>query len=143
MLLPSIFNDNFMDSVLDDIFSVPIAFAAPSSRWMNTNIKDSGTDYQLEMELPGYEKKDIHAELKDGYLTISADRQETKDESDKNGRYVRRERYNGSCKRSFYVGETLQENDFHAFFDNGVLKLTFPKDTGRAKLEEKKYIAIE
>lgn len=143
MLLPGIFNDNFMDSVFDDMFSVPVAFTTPSSRWMSTNIKDSGEDYQLEMELPGFEKKDIHAELKNGYLTISADRQGTREENDKKGRYVRKERYSGSCKRSFYVGDTLREEDFHASFDNGVLKLSFPKETGSAKIEEKKYIAIE
>lgn len=143
MLLPSIFNDRFMDSMFDDMFSFPVTFTTPASRWMSTNVKEVGDNYQLEIELPGYDKKDIHAELKNGYLTVSAERQENKEENDEKGRYVRRERYSGSCKRSFYVGENLKEEDFRASFENGVLTLVFPKENGKAKIEEKKYIAIE
>lgn len=143
MLLPSIFNDNFIDNVFDDMFSFPTAFSSTSRRWMSTNLKELGEEYQLEIELPGYDKKDIRAELRNGYLTVSAGREETRDENDKKSRYVRRERYCGSCQRSFYVGESLKEEDFKASFENGVLKLVFPKENNKAKLEEKKYIAIE
>jgi HSP20 family protein len=143
MLLPSIFNDNFIDNVFDDMFSFPAFFSSPSRRWMSTNLEDLGDEYRLEIELPGYDKKDIHAELRNGYLTVSANRDETKEEKDKKGRYVRRERYCGSCRRSFYVGENLKEEDFKASFENGVLKLVFPKEKNRAKIEEQKYIPIE
>ena len=141
MLFPSIYDNNFADSFFDDFFSFPSAYR-PASRMMVTNVKDLGKDYMLEIELPGYDKNDVHAELKNGYLTISAERQEVKDEKDEKGKYIRRERYNGSCQRSFYVGDNRKEEDFEASFENGVLKLVFPKEDNTAKIEEKKYITI-
>ncbi len=142
MLLPSIFDNHFSDSFFDDIFSFPSEYRMPSSKMMVTNVKDLGKDYMLEIELPGFDKKDVQAELKNGYLTISAERQESKEENDEKGRYIRRERYSGSCRRSFYVGENLKEEDFEASFENGILKLVFPKEDKAAKIEEKKYIPI-
>lgn len=146
MLLPSIFKSNLFDDFFDgfdDIFRFPSIARVPASRWMSTNVKEVGDDYLLEIELPGYDKKDISASLNKGYITITATKEESKDDSDKNGKYIRRERYSGSCQRSFYVGDNLKEEDFKASFENGVLKITFPKDNEAAKLEEKKYIAIE
>lgn len=144
MLVPSIFNDNFVDSLFDDMFSFPFAGTRrQSNAWMSTDVQDLGNDYQLDIELPGYDKKDIHAELKNGYLTISASKETSNDEKDNDGKYVRRERYSGSCQRSFYVGGNLTETDIHASFENGVLKLVFPKEEQRQPVEEKKYIAIE
>lgn len=146
MLLPSIFKNNFVDdffSGFDDMFNFPSITRAPASLWMTTNIKDLGNEYDLEIELPGYDKKDISAILDKGYLTVSANKEETKDDSDKDSKYIRKERYRGSCKRSFYVGENLKEKDFQASFENGLLKITFPKDKEVAKLDEKKYISIK
>lgn len=146
MLLPSIFNNNSLDDFFDgfnDIFYFPSFARLPMSGWMNTNIKDLGDSYRLEIDLPGYNKKDITAQLDKGYLTISATKQESKDQKDKKGRYIRRERYSGSCKRSFYVGENLKEEDFKASFENGVLTLIFPKYKSVAKLDDKKYIPIK
>lgn len=146
MLLPSIFNRNFADNFFDDfddMFNFPSIGRFPMTGWMNTNIKDLGDEYQLEIELPGFDKKDISAHLDKGYLTVTANRQEAKDQKDRKGRYIRRERYSGSCKRSFYVGENLKEEDFKASFENGVLTILFPKDKTDAKLEYRKYIPIE
>ncbi|TAH68861.1 MAG: Hsp20/alpha crystallin family protein [Anaerolineaceae bacterium] len=147
MLLPSIFKNNFVDDFFngfDDMFSFPSITRVPTSRWMTTNVKDLGNEYLLEVELPGYDKKDITASLDKGYLTISANKEETKDEdSHKDGKYIRRERYSGSCKRSFYVGDNLKEKDFKASFENGILKIEFPKDNEVAKLDDKKYITIK
>ncbi len=143
MLLPSIFENNFVDSFFNDVFSLPFGFSRSTSKWMNTNVKDLGNEYQLEIELPGYEKKDVQAQLENGYLTITAEKNEVKDEKDEKGKYIHRERYSGSCKRSFYVGDYLKEEDFQASFENGILKLVFPKDKKEAKIEQKKYIAIE
>ncbi|NLP16699.1 MAG: Hsp20/alpha crystallin family protein [Clostridiales bacterium] len=146
MLLPSIFRNNFVDDFFDgfdDMFNFPSIARIPSSRWMTTNVRDLGDEYQLEIELPGYDKKDINATLDKGYLTISANREESKDETDKKGKYIRRERYSGSCKRSFYVGDNLDEKDFKASFDNGVLTIVFPKDKVVSTLEEKKQITIK
>jgi HSP20 family molecular chaperone IbpA len=141
MLLPSIFEKNFIDDFFNDAFSFPFSF--PKMNWMSTNVQDLGNEYLLEMELPGFEKKDIHAQLNNGYLTITAEREESREGNDKKGRYIHRERYSGSCKRSFYVGDYLKEEDFKASFDNGVLKLVFPKDKKNPKLEDKRYIPIE
>ena len=147
MLLPRIFENNFADSFFndkffDDMFSFPTNFIS-SSRLMNTDVQDLGEEYQLEIELPGYEKKDIRAELKNGYLTIYGDKQDSREEKRDNGRYVRRERYSGKCRRSFYVGDYLKEEDIRASFKNGILKIKFPKDKGTPQIEDKKYIPIE
>lgn len=146
MLLPSIFRSNFVDDFfdgLDDMFSFPSITRLPASRWMTTNVKDLENEYELEIELPGYDKKDISASLDKGYLTVSANKEETKDDSDKEGRYIRKERYSGSCRRSFYVGDNLKEKDFKASFENGVLRISFPKDKELTKADEKKYITIK
>ena len=131
--------------LFDDFFNDPF-FTAPVSQPMNTimrtDVKDDGSNYLLDIELPGFKKEDIRAELKDGYLTISASRQDNKDEKYKNGKVIRQERYSGSCKRSFYVGETLKQEDIHAHFENGILKLMFPKDAPKAVEEAPRYIEI-
>ena len=146
MLLPSIFNDNFVDGLFDDMFSFPSRMnmrQRQGSTLMNTDIQDLGQEYQLEMELPGFDKQDVKAQLHDGYLTVAAKKESSEESKDENGKYVRRERYSGSCQRSFYVGKNLKETDIQAAFDNGVLKLTFPKEEHREVIDETKYIAIQ
>ncbi len=116
--------------------------SAGSKYMMNTDVKEKENAYELDIELPGFKKEDVRAELKDGYLTISATQNTNRDEKDEKGSYIRRERYSGSCSRSFYVGEGVKQEDIHARFENGVLKLEVPK-ADKQKVEEKKYIAIE
>ena len=89
------------------------------------------------------EKEDVKAELKDGYLTVSAETNTKKDEKAEDGKYIRRERYSGSCSRSFYVGEDIQQEDVKAEFKHGILKLFVPKKEAKPAVEEKKHIAIE
>ena len=137
---------NYGFDVFDDFFNDPF-FTTPArgnnNTLMRTDIKDDGANYLLEMELPGFKKEDIKAELKDGYLTISATHEENKDEKDANGKLLRQERYSGSCKRSFYVGEALKQEDIRAGFENGILKLQFPKEAPKQIEETPKYIQIE
>ena len=104
-----------------------------------------GTDggYEVTMNLPGVKKEDVKAELKDGYLTISASSNNSRDEKDDNGRYIRRERYGGFCSRSFYVGDEVTEADIKAKFENGTLTMMIPKKEAKPAVENKKYIAIE
>lgn len=146
MLVPSIFNDNFVDNFFDDMFRFP-GLTSENNRTgssvMKTDIKDLGENYQLDIELPGFAKEDIHAELSKGYLTVTAQKTSENSEKDENGKYIRRERYSGSCRRSFHLGDNLKEEDIHASFENGMLKLVFPKEERRKAVEEKKYIAIE
>ena len=103
--------------------------------------KDNG--YLVDIELPGYAKEDIKAELKDGYLTITASRNDNKEEKDEKGRYIRRERYTGTCKRSFYVGENVKQEDIKAGFQDGILRLAVPKDIPKPVEEKPKFISIE
>lgn len=111
---------------------------------MKTDVRESDTGYELDISLPGYKKEDVKAELKDGYLTINASTSLDKDEKDeKTGKYIRRERYSGSCSRSFYVGKNMTEEDIKAKFEDGVLKLSVPKKDAKPAIEEKKYIAID
>ena len=99
--------------------------------------------YELDVDMPGFSKEDIKVELKDGYLTISASTKKDNDEKDENGKYIRRERYMGSCSRSFQVGDSVKQEDIKAKFENGILKLSVPKEEAQPKVEENKYIAIE
>lgn len=109
---------------------------------MKTDVQEKDGNYMIDMELPGYEKDDIQAELKDGYLTIIANHNENRDEKDEAGNYIRRERYTGSCKRSFFIGNGVKQEDIKAAFKNGILQLSLPKEN--VGIEDKKsYIAIE
>ena len=145
MLMPSIFSEN----LFDDFFGLE----RPAARYQRTNasdimktdVKEFETGYELDISLPGYKKEDIQAELKDGYLTINAQTSQNNDEKDdKTGKYIRRERYYGSCSRSFYVGEDVKQEDVKAKFEDGVLKLSIPKiEAKKPEVEEKKLISIE
>lgn len=137
MFMPSIFNRGFMDDVFNDDF-----FTDTKNKKMigNTDIKEMKDRYELEIELPGFTKENIKAEINNGYLVVSASHNENKDEE---GRYIRKERYTGQCMRSFYVGNHINEEDIKAKFENGILKLEVPKKETQPKIEEKKYIQIE
>ena len=144
MLMPSIFGENLFDNFMDG-FAFPTAnwnYAKNTANVMKTDIKENDKGYELDVDLPGYKKEDVKAELKDGYLTISASNDNTKEEKDEDGKYIRKERYTGSVSRSFYVGKYVTEEDIHAKFENGILKLSVPK-VDVPKVEENKYISIE
>ena len=140
--MPAIFNDSLFDDFFTDY--TPDAKKrnmAAVQGVMKTDIKENDKEYELTIELPGYKKENVNAELKDGYLIINANNEKNEEEKDEKG-YIRKERYYGSCQRSFFVGKNLKEEDIKAKFDNGVLTLTVPKEVERLP-EEKKYIAIE
>ena len=146
MLMPSIFGENLFDDFFDD-FARPmnvIHYANPTPSAMKTDVKETDAGYELDIDLPGYKKEDVKAELKDGYMTISAEKKSEDGEKDeKSGKYLRRERYYGSCSRSFYVGEDIQQEDVKAEFKHGILKLFVPKKEAKPAVEQKKTIAIE
>lgn len=135
MLIPTMRNN-----VFDDFFNTPF-FTRTESNMMKTDIKEHDNCYDLTIDLPGVKKDDIKAELNDGYLTISAASDTSKDEKDENGKYICRERYSGSYSRSFYVGDAVTEQDISAKFENGTLKLTVPKKEALPE-KQNKYIAI-
>ncbi|MBR1693135.1 MAG: Hsp20/alpha crystallin family protein [Lachnospiraceae bacterium] len=144
MLLPRIFDDVFTNNDFDDFFYAPFATRRPQGvSQMHSDVRELDDSYEVDMNLPGYDKEDVTAELKDGYLTIEASHNEEHEEKNKEGKYLRRERYSGSLKRSFYVGEQVTNEDIKAKFKNGVLTVSIPKKEELPKAEEKKYIAIE
>lgn len=148
LFTPSIFNDNLVDDVIDDLtnnwFTAPVApVYNRMQNMMRTDIRENDNNYEMDVELPGFDKNDLTLSLKDGYLTISAKRDDNKEEKDKNGKLIRQERYSGSAERSFYVGDDITEEDVKAKFENGILKLCIPKKEIVEKVPEKKTIAIE
>ena len=153
MLMPSIFGEDMFDDFMRDFpfFDENAGnkiekklYGRHAKNMMKTDIQEKEDGYELEMDLPGFTKDEITAELKDGYLTISASKGLDKDEQEKEtGKYIRRERYAGACQRSFYVGEDITEQDIKAEFKHGILKLFVPKKEAQPKVENKKYVAIE
>ena len=109
---------------------------------MKTDIRETDNGYEVDIDLPGFKKEEINAKLENGYLTISAAKGLDKDEKDENGKYIRRERYAGSMSRSFYVGEDVTQEDVHAKYEDGILRLQVPKKDAPA-VEKSDYIAIE
>ena len=153
MLMPSIFGEDMFDDFMRDFpfFDENAGnkiekklYGRHAKNMMKTDIKELEGGYELEMDLPGFTKDEITAELKDGYLTVSATKGLDKDEQEKEtGKYIRRERYAGACQRSFYVGEDITEQDIKAEFKHGILKLFVPKKEAQPKVENKKHVAIE
>ena len=138
MLMPSIFGEN----LLDDFFGFPFDgdYNYNAAGLMTTDVKDTDHGYEVTMNMPGVKKEDVKAELKDGYLTVSAVSNKQTDEKNSEGKYLRRERYSGSCSRSFYVGEGVKQEDIKAKFEDGTLKLEIPKEEAKPAVEQKKYI---
>ncbi len=146
MLLPSIFGESLFDDFFDD-FARPtrsmMKYSTPAANVMKTDVKENESGYELHIDLPGYKKEDVHAELKDGYLTIQAENKRDEEEKGEGGKYIRRERYYGSCSRSFYVGEEITEDEIKAKFEDGILKVSVPKKEEKPAVEQRKYIQIE
>ncbi len=149
MLMPSIFGENlFDDDWMDFAFDRDFwgkknpLYGKNVKNIMKTDIREHEQGYELDVDLPGFKKDEITVDLENGYLTISAAKGLDKDEQDKKGKYIRRERYAGAMQRSFYVGDIVTQEDIKAKFEDGILKLSIPKKDAKA-VEAKKTIAIE
>ena len=151
MLMPSVFGKD----LFDDFFDFPFyddgdmekmqkkLYGHRGKNLMNTDVQESDDSYLMEMDLPGFSKDDVKVSLKDGYLTIRAEKgldEEQKEE--KSSKYIRRERYAGTCERSFYVGD-INEADIKGEFKHGILKLTIPKEQPKKEIDTTKYIEIK
>jgi len=157
MMAPGIFGENLFDDFFDGFFDDPVwddramrkaqkkLYGRHAANMMKTDVQEHDDCYEVDIDLPGFKKDELSLELKDGYLVISATKGLDKDEKEKKtGKFVRRERYAGGMSRSFYVGEDVKQEDIHAKYESGVLKLSVPKaEEEKAQVEEKKYIAIE
>ena len=149
MLMPSIFGESLFDDFDNWMnFSFPdvdkTLYGKHAKNMMKTDVKETDNGYEVAIDLPGFKKDEVTAELNDGYLTVSAAKGLDQDEQEKEtGKYIRRERYAGACQRSYYVGEDITEEDIKAEFKHGILKLFVPKKEVKPAVEEKKYISIE
>ena len=146
-MVPSIYGENMFDDFFDNSFfggHSPL-FGKHERNLMKTDIRetDDAKAYRFAVELPGFQKDEIHVDVKDGYLTVSAQKGLDKDEEDKKGRVLRQERYAGACSRSFYVGKEVEKEDIKAEFKHGILTLFVPKKEAKPAVEQKKTIAIE
>ena len=145
MLMPSIFGENLFEDWMDFPFTGDVdrmLYGKHAKNLMKTDVRELDGNYELDIDLPGFKKEEVTAQLQDGYLTIRAAKGLDKDEQDKKGRYIRQERYAGAMSRSFYVGAQVRQEDIHAKFENGILRLTFPKEDTKA-VEQKRFISIE
>ena len=144
MLMPSIFGENLFDDWMD--FSFPdidkALYGKHAKNEMKTDVRETEDGYELDIDLPGFKKDEVTAQLDNGYLTIQASKGLDKEQKDKKGKYIRKERYAGSMSRSFYVGHAITEEDVHAKYEDGILKLSVPKKEAKA-VEQTKHIAIE
>ena len=123
----------YLDDIFDDFIS------SRKEQHMKCDIYEKGSDYHIEMDIPGFNKEEISVETKDGYLTIKAEKKNEVNEEDKDRNYIRRERTYGQYERSFYLGD-LDEDKIDAKFDNGMLKITVPK---KEEVDTKKVIEIQ
>ncbi len=147
-MLPSIFGEN----LFDDWFAFPSErslfgehdplYGKHGKHLMRTDVRETDSTYEVDVDLPGFKKEEIKARVDDGYLTITASKGLEKDEKDKKGHYIRKERYAGQCSRSFYVGEGVTQEEIHAKYEDGILKLSIPKKPNQLP-ESHRYIAIE
>ena len=145
-MFPSIFGEHLFDGFFDDDFRmIPMTSGRNSvsaNGLMRTDVRELDSTYELDVDLPGFKKEEVSLDLKDGYLTISAKKDVSTDESDQKGRYVRRERYNGVCSRSFYIGDEIKSSDVSAKFEDGILKISLPKQEQKT-LPSSTSISIE
>ncbi len=128
--------DRDFDKAWDQIWDKPLE----RRDLMKTNISEKEDGYTLSIEVPGYQKEDLAITLKEGCMTITATKEENKEEKDEDGHLIREERFCGTCARSFYVGDAVTEEDIKASYKDGILTLTVPKK--EKALPETKTITI-
>jgi HSP20 family molecular chaperone IbpA len=159
MFRPSIFGEDLFDDFMYDFpfgrnFGKQVEkelaparnqlYGKREKNLMSTDVRETEGGYELDVDLPGFKKEDIKVKLTDGYLTIAASKQLNKDEKEeKSGKYIRRERYTGAMSRTFYVGDEVTQEEIHAKFEDGILKLSIPKKEEKKAVEKDEFIAIE
>ena len=145
MLVPARNNDflsDFLSDPFDTFFGKP-ASHKPMPALMKTDIKETDKAYELAIEMPGFKKENVQVELSEGYLTVSGSTASQTKEKSEDGTFLRKERFNGNCRRSFYVGDDISEDDIRAKFEDGILQITVPKKALPEPEETKKLIDID
>ena len=151
-MLPTVFGENLFDDFFADPFENGFdrsffggqnaLYGKHAKNLMKTDVRETDNTYELDVDLPGFKKDEVQLDLKDGYLTISAAKGLDKDQEDKKGKYIRQERYAGACSRSFFVGEGIEPQDVSAKFEDGILRVSLPKQV-KKELPRNSTIAIE
>ena len=160
MYLPAIFGESLMDDWMDDFDKGFMSFdrdfekefnrgfgkknplfGKHAANLMKTDVRENEKSYDVNIDIPGFKKDEIHLDLQNGYLTVAASKGLDRDKQDKKGRIIRQERYAGSMQRSFYIGDMVTNDEVKAKFEDGVLKLMLPKNEN--KVPEKHTIMIE
>ena len=146
-MLPSIFGENLFDDFFTDPFSMipsgrDVLYGKHGKNLMKTDVRETDNSYELDVDLPGFKKDEINVEIADGYLTIQASKGLDKDQQDKDGKYIRQERYAGACSRSFYVGDAVEPEDVSARFEDGILTISVPKNV-KKQLPKNSAISIQ
>ena len=149
MMMPSIFGENLFDDFMNDFPFEKHFFGERNPLYgkhakniMKTDVKETDNSYELDIDLPGFKKEDINVQLDNGYLTIVASKSLEKEDEHEKSHYISQERYSGSMSRSFYVGNDVKQEEIHAKYEDGILKLAVPKKAAKA-IETSKYIQIE
>ena len=139
-------NNSLLDAFLSDPFDAFFDAAPvqrPAQQFMRTDIKEHEGGYELTIDLPGFKKENVDASLKDGVLTVTAETKSETENTEKNGTFVRKERFDGKCTRSYYVGDEIEESDIKARFEDGTLKISIPKKQPKPQIESSTSIAID
>ena len=148
MMMPSIFGENLFDDFMNDFTFLKFPdvekelYGKHAKNLMKTDVKDTKEGYEVDIDLPGFKKDEIQIQLDNGYLTIAASKSLEKEDEHEKSHYIRQERYSGSMSRSFYVGNDVKQEEIHAKYEDGILKLAVPKKAAKA-IESNKYIQIE
>lgn len=146
-MMPSIFGENLFDELFNEPFAMMTSqghnplYGKHAKNLMKTDIRETESSYELDIDLPGFKKDEISIEVKDGCLNISAAKGLDKEQSDKDGKYIRQERYAGACSRSFYIGTEVDPASVSAKFENGILCISVPKAS--RQLPEKTTVEIK
>ena len=148
-MMPSIFGENLFDDFFNDDFGMFPALNARNELYgkrgknlMKTDVRETANSYELDVDLPGFKKDEVHVDLKNGYLSISAAKGVNRDQQDQEGRYIRQERFAGACSRSFYVGDAVEPEDVSARFEDGILRISLPKQAPK-QLPQTTAISIQ
>lgn len=148
-MMPSIFGETLFDDFFNDGFGMfPVMntrnelYGKRGKNLMKTDVRETANSYELDVDLPGFKKEEVHVDLKNGYLSISAAKGVDKSQQDQEGRYIRQERFAGACSRSFYVGDAVEPVDVSARFEDGILRISLPKQIQK-QLPQTTAIAIQ